>query len=236
MPNVAKSNPPMTETIDSANAAASTLFLGQNGEFWDFWLILSVVIAAGAAIAIGVTTAGSIVSHKREAASSEEALAKYKLDTAKDIADANARVAEAQLELFKLRSPRQLNDTVFKKELADRPRWPIVDLLFTDASDCRFFAMDIVITLAGIGWSAPIPQPLLGANQASEFLRYQSPIESWGASTTGVSVVAKEIREGSPQEFLVKALAAALPGWQVSGSRDSSMAPDTLRIVVAPRL
>jgi hypothetical protein len=46
--------PPITETIDSANAAVSTLFLGHNGEWWDFWLIMSVVFAAAAAIAVGM--------------------------------------------------------------------------------------------------------------------------------------------------------------------------------------
>jgi hypothetical protein len=61
----------MTETISNANAAASTLFLGHNGEWWDFWLIISVIAAAFVATAIGVTTAGSIISHKREARSAE---------------------------------------------------------------------------------------------------------------------------------------------------------------------
>jgi hypothetical protein len=39
MQNINTSNPPMHEAINSANAAASTLFLGHNGEWWDFWLI-----------------------------------------------------------------------------------------------------------------------------------------------------------------------------------------------------
>lgn len=226
----------MTETISSTKAAASTLFLGHNGEWWDFSLIVAGILVSLAAIAAVIATAGSIVAHKREAAASEEALARYKLDTAKDIAEANARAAEANLELFKLKSPRQLNDAVFKKELAGKPKWPVSEFRFADASDCRFFAMDISVALSEVGWPAPIPQPLRGANQASEFLPYQSPIESWGASATGVSIIAKEIKEDSPQAILMRALAAALPGWQVNGGRDSSMAPDTLRIVVAPRL
>lgn len=95
MPNTTTASPPKTETIASANAAASTLFIGHNGEWWDSSLILAVVFAAIAGIAVGITTAGSIVSHKREAAASDEALARYKLDTAKDIADANERAADA---------------------------------------------------------------------------------------------------------------------------------------------
>jgi hypothetical protein len=64
----------MTETIANANAAASTLFLGHNGEWWDSWLIVSGIAAALAAAAIAVTAAGSIISHKREARSAEKAL------------------------------------------------------------------------------------------------------------------------------------------------------------------
>lgn len=103
----------MTETIDSANAAASTLFLGHNGEWWDFWLIASVFVVALAGAAVGVTTAGSIVSHKREARGAEQELERYKLETEKKISEANAagdaakaRAAEAELNLAKFRTPR----------------------------------------------------------------------------------------------------------------------------------
>jgi hypothetical protein len=99
----------MTETISNANAASSTLFLGHNGEWWDSWLITSLVAAAVAAIAVGVTTAGSIFSHKREAAAAERALDEYKLETGKKIAEAEARTAEAQLALEKLKAPRNLS-------------------------------------------------------------------------------------------------------------------------------
>jgi hypothetical protein len=108
MPNAAASNPPMTETIDSANATASSLFLGHNGEWWDFWLIISLVFVALAAIAAGVTTAGSIFSHKREAAAAEAALDRFKLDTEQKISEANARTADAKLELAKFKAPRIL--------------------------------------------------------------------------------------------------------------------------------
>ena len=88
MPNDATSKSPMTETIDSAKVAASTLFLGQNGEWWDFWLIASLVFAAVAAIAIGITTTGSIVSHKREASAAEKELDRYKLEAGEKISAA----------------------------------------------------------------------------------------------------------------------------------------------------
>jgi hypothetical protein len=85
----------MTETIANTNAAASTLFLGHDGEWWDFWLVASVIIAALAAIAIGVATTGSIVSHKREAASADEALELFKLEMGKKTSEATADAARA---------------------------------------------------------------------------------------------------------------------------------------------
>jgi hypothetical protein len=101
----------MQDTINSANAAASSLFLGHNGEWWDFWLIVSLVLAALIATAVGVTTAGSIVAHKREAAEAEGSLERYKLETGTQISEANARAKEAadhtavaQLELAKLQA------------------------------------------------------------------------------------------------------------------------------------
>lgn len=66
--------------MSSDNAAASTLFLGHNSDWWDFWLIASVVFAAVAATAVGVATAGSIFSHSREAQVAEERAAKLTLE------------------------------------------------------------------------------------------------------------------------------------------------------------
>jgi hypothetical protein len=86
----------MADTIPSAAAANSTLFLGHDGEFWDFWLIVSVVIAAMAATAIGVATAGSVISHKREAAAANRSLEEYKLHAAEQLAQAQAESENAK--------------------------------------------------------------------------------------------------------------------------------------------
>jgi hypothetical protein len=111
----------MTETISNANAAASTLFLGHNGEWWDFWLIASVIAAALSATAIGVTTVGSIISHKREATTAEEALDRYKLETGKQLAEAVARQKEAELQILQLRLARSLNIEKFEAAVKKLP-------------------------------------------------------------------------------------------------------------------
>lgn len=109
----------MQETINNASAASSTLFLGHTGEWWDFWLIISVIFAAFVAAAVGVTTMGSIVAHKREVRAAESALSRFKAAMEKDVAEANARSDEAnkkaqdeRLERVKLEAsiaPRRLS-------------------------------------------------------------------------------------------------------------------------------
>ena len=158
----------MSDTIDSANTAASTLFLGHNGAWWDFWLIVSLVVAALAAIAVGVTTAGSILSHKRAAESSGKALELLKLGTERIVSDSNARAAEAaakaeseRLERVKLEallSPRRLSSqqrdvvaSTLEKVPAPATIVVVSRLLDTEGND---FADDIATALANAGWHA----------------------------------------------------------------------------------
>ena len=90
----------MTETIGARNAATSDPFLGHT-EWWDSWLIISVIAAALVATAIGVTTAGSIISHKREDLAAESPLDQYKLTV-------DAKVADAKTREFKLEKPPEM--------------------------------------------------------------------------------------------------------------------------------
>ena len=66
-----------------------------------------MALAALAAIAVGITTAGSIASHKREAAAEAE-LERFKLETESRIADSRARAVEAELKLAEFRKGRSI--------------------------------------------------------------------------------------------------------------------------------
>jgi len=240
MPNAATSNPPMTETIDSANAAASTLFLGQNGEFWDFWLIMSLVFAAIAAIAIGVTTTGSIVSHKREAAASEEVLERYKLGTSKEIADANARTSQAQLELQRLKSWRMVDADTFKSTLAGVSPPKTIELLYVpECSDCFMLAGMLQALFNYMRWP----------NSFSEIKKLDPPPYDWmkampavlqhRASPTGISFIAKKVGEfddRSATASLILAIGKAVKGLNLQWSGDELMPDGVVRVVVAPKL
>jgi hypothetical protein len=241
MPQTMATTAPMTETIDSANVAASTLFLGQNGEFWDFWLIMSVVLAALSAIAIGVTTTGSIVSHKREAASAEEALERYKLSTSKEIAEANARTKESELALGELSSPRNIDPVAFNKVLEGVT--PIkVEILYAEAcSDCFWLASWIYNFLGpsgGLGWPVSDPRPLMPVTSGP--LAGLPPAMSAHAATWGVTVVAgpepSVWDDGTPQRAVVMALSRSMGKRPlVSGNFDVRLPKDSVRIVVAPK-
>ena len=154
----------MTQTMESANAAASTLFLGHNGEWWDFCLILSVIVAALAALAVGITTAGSLVSHKREAIAAEKALDRYKLETGKQISAANAAgdaakadAAKARLEQEKLKAQlawRTIPPNVASKLLEALKSNPgSVNFRYVDGDpETLYLAVQLSEILSKAGW------------------------------------------------------------------------------------
>jgi hypothetical protein len=237
MPNATKSNPPMTETIDSANAAASTLFLGHNGEWWDFWLIMSLVAVALAAIAAGVTTTGSIVSHKREAESAEVALERFKLQTEQKISEADARAAEAQLALEKFKAPRSISVEARNrlvesmKEFAGQQYFGMVA---SDVADAWDIWREISLALESAGWKR-LPPPGAQARQ------YGPPAGIAVAAQAGVMILGSAGRS-SPEETMAtheraKALAAKLtdesiiagPGFAIE------LPANTIAIVIGPK-
>lgn len=182
----------MPETIESANAAASTLFLGHNGEWWDLWLIVAVGLAALAGIAIGITTTGSIVSHKREAESAREALERFKLDTKDKISDAEARAAEAKAQvakseerLQKFRMDRRLffSDIKCKDALRGKRAGKAEIIWKKNVHDARWLADGIAACLAG---DTGLPWWKIDSVRAVDEL----PRE---ARATGVTVIAKKV-------------------------------------------
>jgi len=246
-PNINTVNPPMTETISNANAAASTLFLGQNGEWWDFWLIVSVIAAAFVATAIGVTTAGSIISHKRESVAAKEALDRYKLDTGKTIAEANARQKQAELELLQLRFPRSLDIEKFEAAVKKIPAPAEYEVLYdANAPDALFIAN----LIWGIFFNAKWPtQQTTGAAPLKapppNILPYANLpwTQAAGGGPWGLSVVTTEppdLDKNSLGSALVQALLECVKGppSQVTlGYQTSEPLPSGgVRIIIGPKL
>ena len=83
---------------------SSALVLGRGGEWWDTALILSLGIAALAAVIVLIATAGSIIAHKREAETSANDLERYKVATAENVAKAHERTASLENEASQARA------------------------------------------------------------------------------------------------------------------------------------
>lgn len=185
---IAQMSVTMTAMAESPEAASnnpnveSIVTLGLDGTSWDKLLIWALGLAALVAGAVVVTTAGSIITHKREAAAAELSLARYKETVAEKVAEArtagidagkaagnalvqaaeaNARAADALLKQEEL---RQLN---LGLQEAVSPRWleqvrtaeslkPFAGIAFKVASPTDFeprrAAGQIRFMLARAGW------------------------------------------------------------------------------------
>ena len=159
------------ETMNRATAVASTLFLGQSGESWDFWLIISVVFAALAAAAIGAATAGSIIAHKREASDAETRLERFKLETARNVSKTSERIANLNNDTARLTAENLALQTVLlprhvgligideepkaKTWFAGFDRWAGVKILIQVVPgdpEAQNLANEIAIVLSMSGW------------------------------------------------------------------------------------
>lgn len=230
----------MTETINSANEAASTLFLGHNGDWWDFWLIVSGICVALAAIAVGVTTAGSLVAHKREAVAAEKGLTKYKLDTAKDIAEANTRRSQAQLELQRLKSWRIVDAETFKSELAGIKPPTSVELLYVpECSDCFMLASMLQASFNDMRWPSSFAEIKRLEPLPYDWMSGMPAVLQHRASPTGISIVTNRVGEfgdKSVPSSLAIAIGKSVQGTNLHWSRDETMPEGTIRVVIAPKL
>jgi hypothetical protein len=234
----------MTETIDGANAAASTLFLGHNGEWWDFWLIISVVFAALAAIAIGITTTGSLVSLKREASAAEATLEKYKLETEDKISDSTARAAEAKLQLENLRKrvgPRIIDRSVFGNMLKDGPIASVEIEYGAEDQDSWILAIQIRALLQQSGWTvtALVSQPVTKVIQKAPIVPANIQVLARNISQEETESVmnqtAGEVPDAkTPYVFLTAAIMRGLDRGCVGGV-DPTLPEKHLRLVIFPR-
>lgn len=102
---------------------------GQDLEWWNTAMLIAQAVTGLAAVAIFIITMITDELKKQAAIDSNEAFNKYKIDAAKDIAEANERAADAnqkakeadlaRLQLEAKLAPRQL-DSLQQKSIADK--------------------------------------------------------------------------------------------------------------------
>jgi len=148
----------------------------------DFWLLIfTCVVALGV---IGEAIFG--VAHLLNANKLAPLRAREGQLTALEISSANDRAQQANLEILRMKMPRSLNDDIFVKEIAGKPKWPVVELLYMECPDCSQLAMQVAAAINRAGWGTPFPKPIRGPNVASELPADRVPMAlTYGAQPSG---------------------------------------------------
>ena len=222
---------------------ADRMFLGVDLHSWEQWSIVFLAIVAVGGVGVAIATYGVIKLQRQEAATAIRQLEEYKADAGTKIAGAQERAAAAELKAEQIRqrmAPRRVNEDALLSMLAEKPRWPVVELLYADESDSMWVAVQLSTALAKAGLFNGVPKPLRGPNPNAEMETTALPVTiTYGAQPSGVSITAKSAPDpdaSHPAAFLRTAVAAAVKGGPpASLGRDATMRDSTLRIVVAPK-
>jgi hypothetical protein len=96
----------MTQTVPVSTAERT--MLGHNLDWWNGAMAASLILAGIFGLAAALATTMVVKLQRQVDADTKAAFDKYKLDAEKDINDAKARAANAQLALEKYKAPRTL--------------------------------------------------------------------------------------------------------------------------------
>ncbi|WEY42050.1 hypothetical protein [Paraburkholderia sp. SUR17] len=211
---------------------------GRTLEFWDVtsqWLVWVAAAAAGLGTISGLL--GAIISH--------ETSALIQRTSDEKIAVANAKAAEANLELERLRAqvgPRQLRRDKFIAALHGKYPFPTEIQYVRDDPDSFNLAVSVFFLLTEAKWPVSYPDPVLPPLRPS----FEQPLAlTAGGQPSGVTIVTSGIDVTSlakpvPQDdfeaslrALQTAFVTSLGRVAISGSQD--MKPECFRIVIAPR-
>lgn len=203
--------------------------LGLSLESWNYVMLGSLVVGVVATYAV-------IYLQRLENEAAKLALDEYKLSVARDIAEANARTAEAELELANLKekvAPRRILATNFLKSLEGetKPSMPVEILYSRDDPDSEQLAGQLLFLLLEAKWPVEDRRPLPPAAIES----YLPATLLAGGNTSGVTIVENP---GNQDRTIGGSLKVAL--FRSLGSITWSSKPELpvgkVRIVIAPRL
>jgi hypothetical protein len=144
----------ITITVDPSKKVRRMLGLSLHG--WENAMVVFLIIAGLFALVAGVATWAVVHLQRIEIAKSEDDLERYKLNTAKEISEANARAAEARLELEKFKLPRDLSAEQLGKLTATVSKFSgtIFDVGAASTDPEHLFLLSqIVYALKDAGWT-----------------------------------------------------------------------------------
>ena len=198
---------------------------------------------------VGLATWFVVKLQRAELTESKAEFESFKLESGKQIAEANARAVEAQLALEKYKAPRTIDGPAFVAALAGKPRAPVEIVFVRDNPECWQLAMQIRDWLKEAKWEHSEPAAISGPDEP-RFATYPSAMQA-GGQPSGVVIVQRATSQGdfererdnpfdtnaqidTPGKALSRALMASL------GSIGGSMGFETgtvgkLRVVVGPK-
>jgi hypothetical protein len=153
------------QTMNAESPATSTLFLGHNVDWWNFWMVVSLSIAALAAAGVVLFTIGSLIVQKRDVIASSLALDRYKTGADERIAAANAIAAQANLETERLKKQLGWRDVTPEQSAAlvvslrDTPTHFVVHWGMGDG-EASHFARRLAEMLQQAGWTLKGGNPI----------------------------------------------------------------------------
>jgi hypothetical protein len=226
---------------------------------WENAMVVFLIIAGFFALVAGVATWAVVRLQRLEIVKSEQEFEKYKLDTRKEISDANARQKEAELKLAQLRKlagPREINFDRLKEELEGKPKAPVAIWYVPEVSDGYWFASRLFSGLHMAGWEASWPQTIPELTKEDidrvmpdpsgrlyAILHGQPPAMNAGGQPSGITVVGdSDIGAFEPNapmtahKALFQALAKSTDFGMAGGFSQFMPVPKgTLRVVVAAK-
>jgi hypothetical protein len=230
--------------------------LGLSLHGWENAMVVFLIIAGFFALVAGAATWAVVRLQRIELASSEQELERYKLDTARNISEADARTAEASLKLEQLRrssGPRDINFEEFAKQIAGKPKAHVVIWYLPDSSDGYWFANRLFAALGMAKWEVegPVPIPditdvqieaaIPSPGRLVSILRATPKAVNAGGQPSGVSVISDgvdtDVNGSGPYSALFNTLAKST-NFSMSGADGSQFMPvpkGQLRVIIAAK-
>ncbi len=229
--------------------------LGFSLHGWENAMVISLIIAGFFALIAGVSTLAVVKLQRVELAQAKEEFERYKIDTAKVIAEANARQKEAEVKLEQLRErmgQRHIKGEQFLKILEGKPQAPVEILFVREDGEAFTLALEIRDWLKRALWEVEEPRPISDSDLAPRLAPNHPSAMAAGGQPQGVSVFLRadsqadferEIEQNpldpnrpldTPRKALSNALLDSL-GSISGGMSGENGRPGVLRVIIGPK-
>ena len=122
---------------------------------WEQVMVASLLLAGIIAVVIGISTFLVVKLQRLETKAAAEEFAIYRTESSKDIANANARAAEANLELEQYKAPRTLSQEeqdLIVIQLSKFKGQEFTIITYRGSEETLNFSNQVLSTLSKSGW------------------------------------------------------------------------------------